>query len=675
MIPLTRRHAAGRVGTALVSYSRQGLPRPARLYSTPTKRANAPSLAQATAPSTDYATFMPDASSNSVPSQYSEMESFLRRRPALTILPTPLPDGAYSSLNDFYFTDSPTQDLLSVMDACLHNRYDVPRARQIFARLRQANNPDVVMGTKVYNSFLETYIEMASLTETPSQRQEWLEEAWALFDVMEKGLERVRPDTNTYALAFTAWQKFSKSAPADEPQPSLLRDPAALLRSMIDNEIPVPLVVADRAFKTSEESSEAIKKLSQAAVQMGLSSVVSDLGMADSLGRQGPDALEGVPEAVPVMRIKVSTFIHVEGRSADYGRQKSQDDSTPSSTDDQVDGDKNGTEPDLPFNLLALRKHLAQMVLARRVLTEDNAARQKLLENSVYDVAVARLKHQADLMHELGLGMKGTTSVDLRKWMWDWHQKLQVKLTSEIDKLIESEKGHKSRAILAPFLTILSIEKLSLITILELIHMQGTGGVTDGMKTARALLAVGRAVELEYKADMCKKNNIAVPSNPAGRAGGSSVFSNLGYRALHARRITARKFMEDAEDWIADWTQVIRVRVGSFLVDCLMDVASVTRTAVDRRTGETVSVCFPVYPVHMSSPFTSSEDQPAFFHSYEYLRGHKLGVIKLNPIVAERMAKDAIQETLHPRHLPMLVPPKPWLSHNEGGYFFNKSKL
>lgn len=72
--------------------------------------------------------------------------------------------------------------------------------------------------------------------------------------------------------------------------------------------------------------------------------------------------------------------------------------------------------------------------------------------------------------------------------------------------------------------------------------------------------------------------------------------------------------------------------------------------------------------------FLSSEEQPAFFHSYEYLRGHKLGVIKLNPIVADRFARDAIQETLHPRHLPMLVPPKPWLSHNEGGYFFNKSK-
>lgn len=51
----------------------------------------------------------------------------------------------------------------------------------------------------------------------------------------------------------------------------------------------------------------------------------------------------------------------------------------------------------------------------------------------------------------------------------------------------------------------------------------------------------------------------------------------------------------------------------------------------------------------------------------------KLGVIKFNPIVAERLARDSLSQTIHPRHLPMLVKPKPWLSYNEGGYIYNKS--
>lgn len=78
-----------------------------------------------------------------------------------------------------------------------------------------------------------------------------------------------------------------------------------------------------------------------------------------------------------------------------------------------------------------------------------------------------------------------------------------------------------------------------------------------------------------------------------------------------------------------------------------------------------------VWSVNMS--YRSTEAQPAFFHSYEYSRGHKLGVIKLNPAVAARIAQDSLRETLHPRHLPMLVKPKPWLSDEDGGYLNNKS--
>ena len=106
------------------------------------------------------------------------------------------------------------------------------------------------------------------------------------------------------------------------------------------------------------------------------------------------------------------------------------------------------------------------------------------------------------------------------------------------------------------------------------------------MKTARALLSVGRAVESEYKAEMCKKNNISVPTSVPARPGEQNIFTSLGYRDLHARRVAARKYMEDAEEWTTEWTQLVRVKVGSFLVDCLMDVATVQRSIKDDRTGE-----------------------------------------------------------------------------------------
>ncbi|KIJ61212.1 hypothetical protein HYDPIDRAFT_68101, partial [Hydnomerulius pinastri MD-312] len=139
MIPRT---SARRLETTLVSYSRQRLPRPARLYSTPTKKTEAPAFAQKQVPHPNYPPrFAPqrdpiveDASGSFI----HDMQGFLQRRVPYTILPTPLPgDGTPTALNNLFFMDSPTQDQLAVMDACLHNLYDVPRAKQVFEGLRK----------------------------------------------------------------------------------------------------------------------------------------------------------------------------------------------------------------------------------------------------------------------------------------------------------------------------------------------------------------------------------------------------------------------------------------------------------------------------------------------------------------------------------------------------------
>lgn len=252
-------------------------------------------------------------------------------------------------------------------------------------------------------------------------------------------------------------------------------------------------------------------------------------------------------------------------------------------------------EPEMivPFNLDSLRRHLAQVAMARRVLPEDIASRQKLLEESVYSVAEERLKRQAETFEALGLSTNGLTAPDLQRWMWEWHTKLQERLATEIKAISTYERNRPSRKNaaghqdLSPFLSLVKAEKLSLITILEIMRLQGTGGITDGMKTARALIAVGHAVEMEYKAQMCKKNKITVPT---GGNRPESYFTNLGYRDLHARRVTARKYMEDAEEWTAPWTQRVRVKVGSILVECLMEVAEVTRTAISKVNGEIMYV-------------------------------------------------------------------------------------
>ncbi|KAF8890704.1 hypothetical protein BD779DRAFT_1438161 [Infundibulicybe gibba] len=447
---------------------------------------------------------------------------------------------------------------------------------------------------------------------------------------MESNKEMVAPNAGTYAIMLLAWHRFNpdSSTPVNSTLP---RNPTQLLTNIVDRQISLPFVISDRAFGSSEEAAEIIRTLSKAAVNLNLSRVVSELGQAEAIGSHTVDVLDGVPEVQPVMRKK--------------------------GPGDEIETDVD-EEPELeiPFNLDNLRRHLAEVTLARRVLPEDVAARQKLLEESVYDVAVERLKHQADLFAELGLGNNSLMQADLQRWMWDWHTKLKVRLEQEIKAIMVAEKRRELRpsVLLSPYLSLVKAERLSLITILEIMRLQGSGGVYDGMKTTRALIGVGKAVEIEYKAQMCKRNNIHIPTAP--RLGDAGYFSNFGYRNLQERRVAAAKHMMDGEGWTTIWTQAVRSKVGGILVECLMDVAEVTRTAVDKTTQETIS-----------------EVQPAFYHSYEYQRGQKLGVIRLNPVVTERLAKDGLRETLHPRHLPMLVKPKPWLSHDQGGYLYNKT--
>jgi DNA-directed RNA polymerase, mitochondrial len=140
------------------------------------------------------------------------------------------------------------------------------------------------------------------------------------------------------------------------------------------------------------------------------------------------------------------------------------------------------------------------------------------------------------------------------------------------------------------FLKLIKPEKLSLITIMEIMRLSGTGGIADGMKTARSLLTVGKAIENEYKAEVCKKNGLEIPTTLT-RGNERGFFSSKNIENLHARRAAAARYLNDNEEWTAEWSQILRVKVGSFLVDNLMNLATVTREAVDKRTGEKVYVC------------------------------------------------------------------------------------
>ena len=167
-------------------------------------------------------------------------------------------------------------------------------------------------------------------------------------------------------------------------------------------------------------------------MQLNYSEIVRELGEAETVGLSLPDPYLGVPEVRPVTVTTVGFFVLSSCHTATLLTLYQ-----PILSEDGTPTGETGTN--IPFNLDILRKHLSHVSLARRVLSEDLAARQKLVEDSVYDVAVQRMQRQAELFKELGLDDSVLKKQDLQLWMWEWHKHLQARLKEDIPPLIKEE--------------------------------------------------------------------------------------------------------------------------------------------------------------------------------------------------------------------------------------------
>ncbi|KAL7424567.1 DNA-directed RNA polymerase [Cryptotrichosporon argae] len=345
----------------------------------------------------------------------------------------------------------------------------------------------------------------------------------------------------------------------------------------------------------------------------------------------------------------------------------------------QQDGEQAPTERFAISNLRTALESISGAQLAYN--------RQTKLEAAAYDAARKELEHAAALLHAVGDGSAGDAAAlqrrQLQAWMHEWLGALTARLRADISAMGERVRSAPEagqfdadapkwkatstikESTLELYLGLLPADKLALITILELMRMVGAGGITDGMKILRGCTAVGRAVENEYRADTIRNvagadssewlATIDPQTQKPSRMLISTVWSRLG------KQLKDREGSEAYEDlkavWTPPWTQQAQVAVGSYLISSLLEVAKVQRS-VTGPEGETVT-----------------EEQPAFAHAYEYVRGKKLGIIRLNPVVAARLANDAIGPVIQPKHLPMLVPPKVWSAHDDGGYLHNRLSI
>lgn len=287
-----------------------------------------------------------------------------------------------------------------------------------------------------------------------------------------------------------------------------------------------------------------------------------------------------------------------------------------------------------------------------------NESRQRQLELRGVDGAKEKWKHEYEEMQKRGtFALHKNLNVQLFKWYSDMLP--FVEKEAEICRKIVSGEidvnqcspdeaiQMKERAFYAPYMILVPPKKMSVITILELLKLNSTGGIVDGMRTARAVISVGKALELEYK------------SQNLVEAEKRSLSKKLKTTSQWKKILRTRKdYSKENPSATNEWDYPIYAKVGSVLTSLLMHVAKVSVKGTDPVTGSVVKSM-----------------QPAFHHTYQFLQGQRLGVLKVHKSLIRQLAGNTLSNAVQPQLLPMLVPPRPWIAYNDGGYLFSQNNI
>lgn len=276
------------------------------------------------------------------------------------------------------------------------------------------------------------------------------------------------------------------------------------------------------------------------------------------------------------------------------------------------------------------------------------AERQTLLENNTINAAMDRW-HQED-KHLKSIGVNsGLSTSSIGAMMWRWHEKFVPLIKDDIRKSQEAEKKeNRSKSdeeylLWGPYLQSLPPEKMSAITILSAMKTCSTD-VSDerGVRIHNLVQGIGDGVQNESIAEAIRKNK--KDKNWRSLTSIANARSRYDSLAKLVRSSSSRAYDK------LEWDASMRVKVGANLLSHLMDIAKVQVSRKDPKTGLQVR-----------------EYRPVFFHTFQYVQGKRVGVVRLNSDVLDKLSRVPVLSAIA-KYLPMVCEPKPWAGYSEGGF-------
>lgn len=283
--------------------------------------------------------------------------------------------------------------------------------------------------------------------------------------------------------------------------------------------------------------------------------------------------------------------------------------------------------------------------------------RQRLLENNTVKAAMDRWRAEDKNLKDIGI-VSNLALSSIGAMMWKWHEALVPLINEDVKRSKEAEgretkkKTDEDLLLWGPYMQSLPPEKLSAVTILAAMKILSTESIDEkGMRIHHVVSGIGSAIQAESVAEHFghkKKGKKRRELNlSAGVREQDSICEGISdgklQKILRGRASRIHDSME--------WTHTIQVKIGAVLLSHLMDIAKVQVSRKDPKTGEEMR-----------------EAQPVFFHTFQYMGGKRVGVVRLNTAVLEHLAKAPVSSAIA-KYLPMVAEPKPWVGFREGGFY------
>lgn len=324
-------------------------------------------------------------------------------------------------------------------------------------------------------------------------------------------------------------------------------------------------------------------------------------------------------------------------------------------------------------NLFQLKNKLPieQHAKFDEVLDQISESRERALESSTFEAA--KLKWEREFENIKDKSLPSTIGASLHTWLLELTPMIQedIKQCHHAQKMLNEHKKEltkeeisdfNEKVLYGPFMEVLKAEKVATIAISEVMKQLVTSDITRGVPVSKLVIGIGKAIELEYKSEKILAADRNIQKNFKAIKGTKEfkIFlksSKARDMMLKAERESA-SYSKESESSLIQWDPESLCRIGSVLLSFILRVFKIEVHGTDPRTGE-----------------MQKASAPALYHTYDFINGSKIGVIKLNQTFANKLGKDRLDQSIQAQYLPMICRPKPWTSHNDGGYFLKRTMV